>query len=156
MLLNAVPTKYRSAAIDALGGVLVIDTKAGATWDAGWVRGRLRTLGVRRRIVAFEPPTTGWGATTASELDVARLGAEGLINREAADRLFVSAYREQPSSPRIRKARDQLAGRAGTPRGPHPRSLCAARIGGRRLMPTIGIKSEGAVAPSLTLSFTCR
>ena len=37
-------------------------------------------------------PTTGWEAMTDSELAVARLVAEGLTNREVAERLFVSPH----------------------------------------------------------------
>ncbi len=34
----------------------------------------------------------GWAALTGSEVAVARLAAEGLTNREAASRLFVSHH----------------------------------------------------------------
>jgi DNA-binding CsgD family transcriptional regulator len=82
----------REGAIDALGRALALYTELGATWDARRVRSRLRELGVRRRLVAAEPETNGWGALTASELTVARLVAEGLTNREVAERLFVSPH----------------------------------------------------------------
>jgi DNA-binding CsgD family transcriptional regulator len=83
---------HRDAGIDALGRALAGYTEIGATWDAGRVRSRLRALGVRRRIIAAEPETQGWGALTAAELAVARLVAEGLTNREVADRLFLSPH----------------------------------------------------------------
>ena len=82
----------REAAIDALGRTLGLYTELGATWDARRVRSRLRELGVRRRLVAAEPETDGWAALTSSELSVARLVAEGLTNREVAERLFVSPH----------------------------------------------------------------
>ena len=82
----------RGGAIDALGRALALWTELGASWDARRVRGRLRELGVRRRLVAAEPETNGWAALTASELTVARLVAEGLTNREVAERLFVSPH----------------------------------------------------------------
>jgi DNA-binding CsgD family transcriptional regulator len=82
----------REAAIDALGRTLALYSELGATWDARRVRSHLRELGVRRRLVAAEPETNGWGALTASELTVARLVAEGLTNREVAERLFVSPH----------------------------------------------------------------
>jgi DNA-binding CsgD family transcriptional regulator/tetratricopeptide (TPR) repeat protein len=82
----------REAAIDALGRTLALYTELGATWDARRVRSRLRELGVRRRLVAAEPETNGWAALTTSELNVARLVAEGLTNREVAERLFVSPH----------------------------------------------------------------
>ena len=82
----------REAAVDALGRTLALYTELGATWDARRVRSRLRDLGVRRRLVTAEPETNGWAALTASELAVARLVAEGLTNREVAERLFVSPH----------------------------------------------------------------
>jgi DNA-binding CsgD family transcriptional regulator len=82
----------RDAAVDVLGRTLALYTELGATWDARRVRSRLRGLGVRRRVVTAEPETSGWAAMTAAELAVARLVAEGLTNREVADRLFVSPH----------------------------------------------------------------
>ena len=82
----------RESAVDALGHALTDYTETGATWDAGRVRRRLRALGVRRRILVAEPETQGWGALTAAELAVAPLVAEGLTNREVAERLFLSPH----------------------------------------------------------------
>ena len=80
------------AAIEALGRALTIYSGIGASWDARRVRSQLRALGVRRRIVTAEPETHGWAALTAAEIAVARLVAEGLTNREVADRLFLSPH----------------------------------------------------------------
>jgi DNA-binding CsgD family transcriptional regulator len=82
----------RDGAVETLGHSLALYTEVGATWDARRVRSRLRELGVRRRLDTAEPETEGWGALTASELSVARLVAEGLTNREVAERLFVSPH----------------------------------------------------------------
>jgi DNA-binding CsgD family transcriptional regulator len=82
----------REASIEALGRALTIYSGIGASWDARRVRSRLRALGVRRRIVTAEPETHGWAALTAAEMAVARLAAEGLTNREVADRLFLSPH----------------------------------------------------------------
>jgi DNA-binding CsgD family transcriptional regulator len=82
----------RESGVDALGRALVLYVDAGATWDAGRVRGRLRAQGVRRRLVATERPAKGLAALTESELAVARLVAAGLTNRDAAERLFVSPH----------------------------------------------------------------
>jgi DNA-binding CsgD family transcriptional regulator len=82
----------REASVETLGHSLALYTEVGATWDARRVRSRLRELGVRRRLDTAEPETEGWGALTASELSVARLVAEGLTNREVAERLFVSPH----------------------------------------------------------------
>jgi DNA-binding CsgD family transcriptional regulator len=80
------------AAIEAFDQALVLYADAGATWDAGRVRGRLRSHGVRRRLVGRERAETGWDAMTDSELGVARLVAQGLTNREVAEQLFVSPH----------------------------------------------------------------
>jgi DNA-binding CsgD family transcriptional regulator len=82
----------RESAVDVLGRALALYTELGATWDARRVRSRLRELGVRRRLVAAETETNGWSAMTAAEVAVARLVAEGLTNREVAERLFVSPH----------------------------------------------------------------
>jgi DNA-binding CsgD family transcriptional regulator len=80
------------AGIDTFSRALAVYVEIGAAWDARRVRSRLRDLGVRRRIVPGEPELTGWAAITGSELAVARLVAEGLTNREVAERLFVSPH----------------------------------------------------------------
>jgi DNA-binding CsgD family transcriptional regulator len=82
----------REASIEALGRALTIYSGIGASWDAGRVRSRLRALGVRRRIATAEPETHGWAALTTAEIAVARLVAEGLTNRDVADRLFLSPH----------------------------------------------------------------
>jgi DNA-binding CsgD family transcriptional regulator len=78
--------------IDLLGRALTIYTRAGAAWDAGRVRGRLREQGVRRRLITPDRPETGWAAMTDSELAVAKLIAQGLTNRQAAEQLFLSPH----------------------------------------------------------------
>jgi DNA-binding CsgD family transcriptional regulator len=79
-------------AVAALDKALVLYTEAGATWDAGRARSRLRDHGVRRRLVARARAEHGWAAMTDSELAVARLVAQGLTNREVAEQLFVSPH----------------------------------------------------------------
>ncbi len=88
----AVDDGATALAVDSFGRALEIYAQAGAAWDAGRVRGRLRALGVRRRLVTERHPGTGWAALTDSELGVARLVAQGLTNREVAERLFVSHH----------------------------------------------------------------
>jgi DNA-binding CsgD family transcriptional regulator len=80
------------AGIDAFSRALAVYVEIGAAWDSRRVRSRLRDLGVRRRIVTAEAELTGWAAITGSELAVVRLVAEGLTNREVAERLFVSPH----------------------------------------------------------------
>ncbi|WP_436535901.1 ATP-binding protein [Actinoplanes sp. HUAS TT8] len=79
-------------AVELLGAALETYTRAGAAWDAGRVRGRLRELGVRRRLSAVVRPQQGWAALTRSELDVVRLVAQGMTNRMVAEQLFLSAH----------------------------------------------------------------
>jgi DNA-binding CsgD family transcriptional regulator len=78
--------------VDALTKALVLFTRAGATQDAARLRSRLRALGIRRRVATAEKPAAGWAAMTKSELAVAQLVANGLTNREVAERLFVSPH----------------------------------------------------------------
>jgi DNA-binding CsgD family transcriptional regulator len=78
--------------VEVFGRALELYAQVGAAWDAGRLRGRLRALGVRRRLVAAQRPARGWAAMTDSELAVARLVAQGLTNREVAERLFVSHH----------------------------------------------------------------
>ncbi len=78
--------------IDAFSRALVLYTQAAARWDAGRVRRRLWSVGVRRRLVPARRPDSGWAALTDSELAVARLVAQGLSNREVAEHLFLSPH----------------------------------------------------------------
>jgi DNA-binding CsgD family transcriptional regulator len=78
--------------VDSLSRALTIYANAGAAWDAGRVRSRLRAEGVRRRLTSSERPDSGWAAMTDSELVVAQLVAQGLTNREVAEQLFVSPH----------------------------------------------------------------
>ena len=43
-------------------------------------------------MVSVGRPDTGWTALTEAELTVARLVAEGLTNRDTAERLFISPH----------------------------------------------------------------
>jgi DNA-binding NarL/FixJ family response regulator len=66
----------------------------GAARDMARVRRRLRRLGVRRRhwTRAQDRPTVGWESLTETERAVAELVAQGLSNRDAAARLYVSIH----------------------------------------------------------------
>jgi DNA-binding CsgD family transcriptional regulator len=79
-------------AIASLDRALAIDVQAGARWDAARVRGQLRQLGVRRRIVISDRPATGWEALTSAEAAVAQLASEGKTDREIAETLFISPH----------------------------------------------------------------
>ena len=79
-------------AIAALDRALVSYAACGARWDLARVRRRLRQLGIQRRLPAERRATQGWTALTESELAVVRLVADGLTNREVAERLYVSPH----------------------------------------------------------------
>ncbi|MEW2528023.1 AAA family ATPase [Streptomyces sp. NPDC047071] len=81
----------RSEAVPYLDKALGLYVRAGAERDVARVRRRLRAAGVRRR-----PAPAGhlgrWPELTVSELGVARLVAQGLTNRQVAERLAVSPH----------------------------------------------------------------
>ncbi|WLW52465.1 helix-turn-helix transcriptional regulator [Streptomyces sp. YU58] len=63
----------------------------GAVQDSERVLRAVRALGARNAATA-PAPKSGWAALTSAELRVARLVAEGLTNRAAAERLFLSPH----------------------------------------------------------------
>ena len=79
-------------AVALLSRALRSYAELGASWDAARARRRLRELGVRRRLATVTRPQRGWSGLTDSELDVVRLVARGLTNREAADKLYLSVH----------------------------------------------------------------
>jgi DNA-binding CsgD family transcriptional regulator len=78
-------------AIGSFDEALSITTRTGAEWDSARLRGRLRRLGVRRRL-GNERPKTGWVSLTEPEINVATLAAEGRTNRQIAESLFISPH----------------------------------------------------------------
>ncbi|MBB6474844.1 DNA-binding CsgD family transcriptional regulator/tetratricopeptide (TPR) repeat protein [Sphaerisporangium rubeum] len=67
--------------------------RIGAQRDAARVRARLRALGVRRRHWAQpQRPPYGWDSLTDTERAVAGLIAQGMTNRQAAERMFLSPH----------------------------------------------------------------
>jgi DNA-binding CsgD family transcriptional regulator len=73
----------------ALGGY----GRAGAERDAARIRRKLRRFGVRScHWARAERPDSGWESVTDSERRVAKAVAEGLTNRQAAERLFLSRH----------------------------------------------------------------
>ncbi len=67
--------------------------QAGAERDAARVRARLRELGVRAcHWSRTDHPDWGWASLTEAERRVAAAVAEGLTNRQAAERLFLSRH----------------------------------------------------------------
>jgi DNA-binding CsgD family transcriptional regulator len=82
----------REQAIDhlteAIGGYQRTDAAA----DTARVRRRLRRLGVRRRHWTPAParPVTGWESLTQTERAASELVAQGLNNRQIAERMYVS------------------------------------------------------------------
>jgi DNA-binding CsgD family transcriptional regulator len=85
-------TGAKDQGINSLDEALAIYARVGAVWDASRVRGRLRKLGVRRRLASSDRTGTGWEALTDAELRVVQLAADGKTNREIATKLFVSPH----------------------------------------------------------------
>lgn len=81
-----------ASAVDRYGHALRAYSEAGAAWDAGRVRQRLRDQGVRKRLSSPARPSHGWSSLTAAETAVVRLVADGLTNRVVAQRLFLSPH----------------------------------------------------------------
>jgi DNA-binding CsgD family transcriptional regulator len=79
-------------AITSFDRALELTAETGATWDATRLRGRLRQLGVRRRLAHVARPERGWEALTKSELAVVKAITSGMTNREAAAHLFLSPH----------------------------------------------------------------
>lgn len=81
------------AALRLLTEALDVYEAVGASLWARRVRASLRAMGARVGVRRErQSPATGWESLTDTELAVARLVAEGLTNREAAGRLFVSPH----------------------------------------------------------------
>ena len=66
--------------------------QVGATTDTARVRGRLRLLGVRRRhwSLSADKPVSGWKSLTDTERLASELVAQGLNNKQVADRMYIS------------------------------------------------------------------
>ena len=72
--------------------VALAESAGPAEFERGWARGQ-RTGEIVTETLSREgkrAAATGWGALTRAEIEVARLAAEGLTNREIGARLFVS------------------------------------------------------------------
>ena len=82
----------RDRGIARLDRALKLYSELGASWDAGRVRGRLRRVGVRRRLALSARPASGVASLTEAEHAVTGLVARGLTNREVGERLFISPH----------------------------------------------------------------
>jgi DNA-binding CsgD family transcriptional regulator/tetratricopeptide (TPR) repeat protein len=77
----------RDALLEALAGY----ERLGAAQDIGRVEQSLRATGFRRGVVGTRSrPTTGWRSLTDTERHVIALVAEGLTNKQIAERLYIS------------------------------------------------------------------
>ena len=80
----------KDEAIALLRAAAEVSSSIGAIGDLATIDTMLRSLGVRRRRARASRPDFGWASLTTTERKVVRLVAEGLSNREAGDRLFIS------------------------------------------------------------------
>ncbi|NDZ83951.1 helix-turn-helix transcriptional regulator, partial [Streptomyces sp. SID10853] len=93
LLLKDGDDSSRAHAVRRFEAALGIYDAFSSAPDTARVRGTLRGLGVRRRHWTYaDRPATGWASLTDSERAVADLVAQGLTNRETADRMFLSPY----------------------------------------------------------------
>ena len=80
-------------AVEILDRALTGYDTIGAARDAARVRRRLRRLGVRRRHWSrADRPVSGLASLTETERGISELVAQGLTNRQIADRLFMSVH----------------------------------------------------------------
>jgi DNA-binding CsgD family transcriptional regulator len=80
--------RYLREALDAF-------REAGAVRDEARVRRRLRHAGIRppaQRVETSARPRAGWESLSSAELRVVHLVAQGLTNRQVAERLYISTY----------------------------------------------------------------
>jgi DNA-binding CsgD family transcriptional regulator len=83
----------RAEAVAVLDRALTVHDTSGADRDASRVRARLRKLGVRRRHWTHgDRPVEGWASLTETERTVSDNVAEGLTNRQVAERMFLSPH----------------------------------------------------------------
>ncbi|MDT0344050.1 ATP-binding protein [Streptomyces litchfieldiae] len=83
----------RSRAIAVLEEALELLTRCGAKRAMARAQRDLRILGIRpRKWRTVARAKTGWDSLTLAELRVVRLVAQGLTNRAAAERLFLSRH----------------------------------------------------------------
>jgi DNA-binding NarL/FixJ family response regulator len=81
---------HRDAARAGAAEAMAIYSDLGAVWDSRRAVARLDRHGVRTRARAPRRPASGWGALTATELQVTELVAQGLSNPDIAERLVLS------------------------------------------------------------------
>lgn len=93
LLMKTGASADRERAINSLDQAHDGYQRIGALRGAARVRARLRALGVRRRHwVQSHQEEFGWNSLTDTERAVAELIAQGLTNRQAAARMFLSPH----------------------------------------------------------------
>ena len=89
--LRAAEDGDRAAARAAFTRADELYEQLGAGWDVARLRAAMRTKGIRRGARGrHRQAAAGWESLTESEAKVARLVADGLANREIAERLVLS------------------------------------------------------------------
>lgn len=110
---------HREAALGTLAEARAIYSDLGAVWVSRRAVARLRSYGVRTRAAGPRRPASGWGALTATEVQVAELVARGHSNPDIAERLVLSRRTVETHVSHIlakvrARSRGEIAALAGT------------------------------------------
>jgi DNA-binding CsgD family transcriptional regulator len=90
-LEDAAAVLPREDAVPVLEEASSLYEQIGAARDLARVAAKLKGLGARAPVAPVRArPVSGWEALTPAELEVVRLAADGLTNRQIGSRLFVS------------------------------------------------------------------
>lgn len=110
---------HRDSARATMAEAMAIYSDLGAAWDSRRAVARLRPYGLRTRAGGPRRPASGWGALTATEVQVAELVAQGHSNPDIAEHLVLSRRTVETHVSHIlakvrARSRGEIAALAGT------------------------------------------